>query len=165
MDRSRERIAHMATSGVTVPRLPCRDRDAAGLNGEFRRLPTVHIEQERRIAVRRVQLEIRRNAGRAAHLFFRLVNLRYERGGFLLTSNRPVGEWGTVFGDAVVATAILDRLLQHSHVITIRGESYRPREKRGSGLFKGFTSAPAPPLPTRRRPPHDPVEPGGVAQF
>jgi hypothetical protein len=43
----------------------------------------------------------------------------------LLTSNRSVGEWGAVFGDPVVATAILDRLLHHSHVITIRGDSYR----------------------------------------
>ena len=48
----------------------------------------------------------------------------------LVTSNRAVSEWGTVFGDAVVATAILDRLLHHSHVITIRGDSYRLREKR-----------------------------------
>ena len=76
----------------------------------------------------------------AAHLFFQLVNRRYERGGFLVTSNHPVAEWGRVFGDAVVATAILDRMLHHSHVITIRGESYRLREKRRSGLFRGFTS-------------------------
>ncbi|KIC75989.1 hypothetical protein DB41_GR00010, partial [Neochlamydia sp. TUME1] len=46
------------------------------------------------------------------------------------------GEWGTVFGDSVVATAILDRLLHHSQVITIRGESYRLREKMRSGLVK-----------------------------
>ncbi len=45
----------------------------------------------------------------------------------LVTSNRSVAEWGGVFGDAVVATAILDRLLRHSHVITIRGDSYRLR--------------------------------------
>ena len=76
----------------------------------------------------------------AAHLFFQLVNRRYERGGFLATSNRPVAEWGRVFGDAVVATAILDRMLHHSHVITIRGESYRLREKRRSGLFNSFAS-------------------------
>jgi len=76
----------------------------------------------------------------AAHLFFQLVNRRYERGGFLVTSNRPVAEWGRVFGDAVVATAILDRMLHHSHVITIRGESYRLREKRRSGLLRGLTS-------------------------
>ena len=81
----------------------------------------------------------------AAHLFFQLVNRRYERGGFLVTSNRPVAEWGRVFGDAVVATAILDRMLHHSHVITIRGESYRLREKRRSGLFNSFTTLLPPP--------------------
>ena len=75
----------------------------------------------------------------AAHLFFQLVSRRYERGSMLVTSNRAVGEWGSVFGDAVVATAILDRLLHHSHVITIRGDSYRLREKRRSGLLKAAT--------------------------
>lgn len=72
----------------------------------------------------------------AAHLFFQLVSRRYERGSLLITSNRSVGEWGTVFADPVVATAILDRLLHHSHVITIRGDSYRLREKRRAGLIK-----------------------------
>ena len=72
----------------------------------------------------------------AAHLFFQLVSRRYERGSMLITSNRAVSERGTVFGDAVVATAILDRLLHHSHVITILGDSYRLREKRRSGLLK-----------------------------
>jgi DNA replication protein DnaC len=72
----------------------------------------------------------------AAHLLFQLVSRRYERGAILLTSNRSVGEWGTVFGDPVVATAILDRLLHHSHVITIRGDSYRLKEKRRSGLLQ-----------------------------
>ncbi|MDX1017407.1 AAA family ATPase [Sinorhizobium medicae] len=77
----------------------------------------------------------------AAHLFFQLVSRRYERGAMLVTSNRSVGEWGTVFGDPVVATAILDRLLHHSHVITIRGDSYRLREKRRSGLLQKSTTA------------------------
>jgi DNA replication protein DnaC len=72
----------------------------------------------------------------AAHLFFQLVSRRYERGSLLLTSNRSVGEWGTVSGDPVVATAILDRLLHHSQVVTIRGDSYRLREKRRAGLIK-----------------------------
>jgi DNA replication protein DnaC len=72
----------------------------------------------------------------AAHLFFQLVSRRYERGSMLITSNRSVGEWGTVLGDPVVATAILDRLLHHSQVITIRGDSYRLREKRRAGLIK-----------------------------
>jgi DNA replication protein DnaC len=72
----------------------------------------------------------------AAHLFFQLVSRRYEKGAMLITSNRNISEWGTVFGDAVVATAILDRLLHHSHVITIRGDSYRLRAKRRSGLLQ-----------------------------
>lgn len=80
----------------------------------------------------------------AAHLFFQLVSRRYERGAMLVTSNRAIGEWGTIFGDPVVATAILDRLLHHSHVVTIRGESYRLREKRRSGLLQKAASTPAP---------------------
>lgn len=72
----------------------------------------------------------------AAHLFFQLVSRRYEAGAMLITSNRSVAEWGTVFADPVVATAILDRLLHHSHVLTIRGDSYRLRAKRRSGLIK-----------------------------
>jgi DNA replication protein DnaC len=77
----------------------------------------------------------------AAHLLFALVSRRYERGSMLVTSNRSVGEWGTVLNDAVVATAILDRLLHHSHVLTIRGDSYRLREKRRSGLLRRNTDA------------------------
>jgi DNA replication protein DnaC len=72
----------------------------------------------------------------AGHLFFMLVSRRYERGSILITSNRSVSEWGSIFNDSLVATAILDRLLHHSHVITIRGDSYRLREKRRSGLIK-----------------------------
>jgi DNA replication protein DnaC len=72
----------------------------------------------------------------AGNLFFQLVSRRYERGAMLITSNRSVGEWGEVFGDTVIATAILDRLLHHSHVVTIKGESYRLKEKRRSGLVK-----------------------------
>ncbi len=79
----------------------------------------------------------------AAHLFFQLVSRRYERGSILITSNRSVAEWGEVFGDAVVATAILDRLLHHSHVLTIPGESYRLREKRRAGVLNTSTKPPA----------------------
>jgi DNA replication protein DnaC len=72
----------------------------------------------------------------AGNLFFQLVSRRYEKGSMLITSNRSVAEWGEVFGDNVIATAILDRLLHHSQVITIKGESYRLKEKRRSGLIK-----------------------------
>ena len=71
----------------------------------------------------------------AATALFALVSARYERGSVVLTSNKGFAEWGEVLGDSVVATAILDRLLHHSHVLNIRGESYRLREKRQAGLF------------------------------
>jgi DNA replication protein DnaC len=81
-----------------------------------------------------------RSVGGRRHLFFQLVSRRYEKGAMLITSNRNIGEWGMVFGDAIVATAILDRLLHHSHVITIRGDSYRLRTKRRSGLLQKTTA-------------------------
>jgi len=71
----------------------------------------------------------------AATAFFTLVSARYERGTIILTSNKGFGEWGELLGDTVIATAVLDRLLHHSHVLNIRGESYRLREKRRSGLL------------------------------
>ena len=71
-----------------------------------------------------------------ASLFFRLIVRRYERASLIVTSNKSFLDWGEVFNDHILATAILDRLLHHSHVLTIRGESYRLREKRRSGLFK-----------------------------
>lgn len=62
------------------------------------------------------------------NLFFQLVNARYERGAMILTSNRGFVEWGEVFGDPVVATALLDRLLHHAVVVQIEGSSYRLRQ-------------------------------------
>jgi DNA replication protein DnaC len=62
-----------------------------------------------------------------ANLFFQLVNARYEKGAMILTSNRGFAEWGEIFGDPVVATALLDRLLHHAVVIQIEGASYRLR--------------------------------------
>jgi DNA replication protein DnaC len=59
-----------------------------------------------------------------AHLLFQLISRRYERGSIVLTSNRGFGQWGEIFGDNIIATAILDRLLHHSIVINIKGESY-----------------------------------------
>ena len=70
-----------------------------------------------------------------ATLFFQLVSARYERGSIILTSNKSYGDWGAVFGDSVIATAILDRLLHHSATVNIRGESYRLKERRKAGLL------------------------------
>ena len=78
---------------------------------------------------------------RAAHLFFQLVARRYERGSLLITTNQAVSQWGTVFGDDVLAAAILDRLLHHSHTLMIQGESYRLKQKKKAGLL-GSSAAP-----------------------
>jgi DNA replication protein DnaC len=72
---------------------------------------------------------------RSAHLFFQLVARRYEKGSLLITTNQVVTQWGAVFGDEVLATAILDRLLHHSHTLMIQGESYRLKQKRKAGLL------------------------------
>ena len=63
-----------------------------------------------------------------ANLFFQLVNARYEKGVMMLTSNRGFKEWGEIFGDNVIAAALLDRLLHHAIVVEIEGNSYRLRE-------------------------------------
>ena len=75
---------------------------------------------------------------RGATLLFQLVTARYERGSILLTSNKSYGDWGSIFGDPVIATAILDRLLHHSTTVNIRGDSYRLKERRKSGLASGL---------------------------
>ncbi len=87
-----------------------------------------------------------------ANLFFQLVNARYEKGAMILTSNRGFAEWGEIFGDPVVATALLDRLLHHAVVIQIEGSSYRLRQH--AGLVPEHLRAKPlgnPPLPPKRR--------------
>jgi DNA replication protein DnaC len=87
-----------------------------------------------------------------ANLFFQLVNARYEKSAMILTSNRGFAEWGEVFGDPVVATALLDRLLHHAVVVQIEGASYRLRAH--ADLMPAHTRSHAaitPPPPPRRR--------------
>jgi DNA replication protein DnaC len=71
-----------------------------------------------------------------AGFFFQLVSKRYEKGSIIITSNRSYGDWGSIFPDSIIASAILDRLLHHSTTINIRGESYRLREKKKAGIFQ-----------------------------
>jgi DNA replication protein DnaC len=70
-----------------------------------------------------------------ANLFFQLVSRRYERGSMLITTNQTVTQWGHVFGDEIMAAAVLDRLLHHSHALLIQGDSYRLRQKKRAGLL------------------------------
>lgn len=70
-----------------------------------------------------------------ASLFFRLVVRRYERASLIVTSNKSFLDWGEVFNDHVLATAILDRLLHHATTLNIKGESYRLKDKRKAGIL------------------------------
>jgi DNA replication protein DnaC len=65
----------------------------------------------------------------AANLFFQLVSSRYERASLIVTSNKPFGRWGEVFGDDIVAAAMIDRLVHHAEVIALSGDSYRLRNR------------------------------------
>ena len=63
-----------------------------------------------------------------AHIFFQLINKRYENKPIIVTTNIPFGKWSELFGDAVLANAILDRLLHHCHIFNINGRSYRTKD-------------------------------------
>lgn len=93
-----------------------------------------------------------------ANLFFQLVNARYERGAMILTSNRGFKDWGAIFGDNVVAAALLDRLLHHAVVIQIDGNSYRLREHAAlvpDNLITPLNPDTATPKRRRGRPPKE----------
>ena len=75
-----------------------------------------------------------------ANLFFQLISRRYEKGPMILTSNQSFGAWGEVFGDRVIATAILDRVLHHAITVNIRGNSYRLKDKLKAGLVRAEES-------------------------
>jgi DNA replication protein DnaC len=65
----------------------------------------------------------------AANLMFSLVSARYERASMIVTSNKPFSAWGEIFGDDVVAAAMIDRLVHHADILSLKGDSYRLRGK------------------------------------
>ena len=71
-----------------------------------------------------------------ATFLFQLIAKRYEKGAIILSSNKSFSDWGELFTDQILATALLDRLLHHSTIINIRGQSYRLKEKRQAGVFQ-----------------------------
>jgi DNA replication protein DnaC len=79
----------------------------------------------------------------AANLLFALVSRRYERGSIIVTSNRGFEQWGEILGDAMVAAALIDRLVHHATMITLKGKSYRLRER-------GLNVSPAAQAPSLR---------------
>lgn len=78
----------------------------------------------------------------AANLFFQLVSGRYERASLIVTSNKPFGRWGEVFGDDVVAAAMIDRLVHHAEVISLKGDSYRLKDRNLGGVPAATTDEP-----------------------
>ena len=70
-----------------------------------------------------------------AHAFFQLISHRYESRSIAFASNKSYGEWGEIFGDHVIASAVLDRILHHCTTINIKGESYRLKERRRQGII------------------------------
>ncbi|MGK0173019.1 MAG: DNA replication protein DnaC, partial [Gammaproteobacteria bacterium] len=78
--------------------------------------------------------------GNQANLFFQVIAKRYEHGSVILTSNLSFGEWDSTFaGNTALTAAMLDRLLHHAHVVQIKGESYRLKDKRKAGVFMPTT--------------------------
>ena len=69
----------------------------------------------------------------AANLFFQLVSSRYEQASVIVTSNKPFTAWGEIFGDPVVAAAMIDRLVHHAEILSLKGDSYRLRDKKVAG--------------------------------
>jgi len=70
-----------------------------------------------------------------AHCFFQLISKRYEKSSTIFTSNKSFGEWGEIFGDHVIAAAVLDRILHHCTTLNIKGDSYRLKERRRQGVI------------------------------
>jgi DNA replication protein DnaC len=78
----------------------------------------------------------------AANLFFQLVSSRYERASLIVTSNKPFGRWGEVFGDDVVAAAMIDRLVHHADVVALKGDSYRLKDRNLGRVPAAITEEP-----------------------
>jgi DNA replication protein DnaC len=114
-----------ATAQEWVSRLEAA-QDRNQLEQELRRLERYHLLVVDEIGY----LPLERQA---ANLLFALVSRRYERGSIIVTSNRSFEQWGEILGDAMVAAALIDRLVHHATMITLKGKSYRLRE-RGTGV-------------------------------
>ena len=65
----------------------------------------------------------------AASLMFSLVSNRYERMSMIVTSNKPFSAWGEIFGDDMAATAMIDRLIHHAEILSLKGDSYRLKDR------------------------------------
>lgn len=81
--------------------------------------------------------------GNQANLFFQVIAKRYEQGSIILTSNLSFGEWDSTFaGNSALTAAMLDRLLHHAHVVQIKGDSYRLKDKKKAGVLMPLSNEP-----------------------
>jgi DNA replication protein DnaC len=115
-------LAHLATDLVSAPH-------AAALKGRMRRYLAPQILVIDEVGYTKLTEE-------QANLLFALVRDRYEHGSIILTSNTSFSEWGTLLGNEVLATALLDRLLHHAEAISIQGKSYRMKNRLATGKTK-----------------------------
>jgi hypothetical protein len=132
-DRARMLLSY-EPGGVGGARLRCtRSLDGNAWSGTPRRRPRRRLQDEL-IRLGRYPLLVIDEVGyipfepEAANLFLQLVCARYERASLIVTSNKPFGRWGEVFGDEVVA-AMIDRLVHHAEVIALKGDSYRLKDR------------------------------------
>jgi hypothetical protein len=116
--RAPRRLRHRRGLGRPTGQRP-PSRSAPGRDHQTRPHPAV---DHRRGGVHPVR-------GRGGDLFFQLVSARYEHASMIATSNKPFGRWGEVFGDDTVAAAMIDRLVHHAEVISLKGDSYRLKDR------------------------------------
>jgi DNA replication protein DnaC len=110
-----------ATANEWVARLGEAKR-SGGLEAELRRLSFITLIVVDEVGYIPFDPE-------AANLMFSLVSARYERASMIVTSNKPFSAWGEIFGDEVTATAMIDRLVHHAEILSLKGDSYRLRDK------------------------------------
>lgn len=129
-------LGHQAcVSGYTAYYLSCRDAvetlkraDEAGrLKRKLKWLTKPHVLLLDEVGYESLSQE-------QASMLFQLINVRYEHGSVIITSNKSFGKWAELMSDEAIATAMLDRLLHHSHVLSLKGNSYRMKERMRSGV-------------------------------
>lgn len=125
---------HACMNGYTAYYLSCRDAvdalcradDAGRLKRKLKWLTKPHVLLLDEVGYESLSAE-------QASMLFQLINARYEHGSIILTSNKPFGKWAELMSDEAVATAMLDRLLHHAHVLSLKGDSYRMKDRLKAG--------------------------------
>lgn len=126
---------HACMSGYTAYYLSCRDAvdalkradDVGRLKRKLKWLTKAHVLLLDEVGYESLSSE-------QASMLFQLINARYEHGSIIMTSNKSFGKWAELMSDEAVATAMLDRLLHHAHVLSLKGNSYRMKDRLKAGI-------------------------------